>query len=663
MDRRYEPTRHRGGEAACRPERGERTARERRDRADACAPRAVVASPSRPRATSDGGWTDLGPGRRGEDGARGVALPALLAMPRCFFMAAGRVLGWVLGPRARRLLAATPVLCCGRSLLLSARFEVVACACMDGWWQVYYEKRKRRQEEKAASTASASAGSKKERKGSINNGAHFPLSLRRLSPPPPHTSPLPNTYALSPCPSPTPLSRRRRFFAGYDDEHYDYIVKSGELFNDRYEVSTVIGKGSFGQVVKAYDNQRGDSVAIKIIKSKKPFLQQAKTEIELLQFLNQKDPTDTACIVRLQEHFMFRGHQCLVFEMLSYNLYDLLRHTTFKGVSLNLIRKFGKQILKALCFLALRDVSVIHCDLKPENILLRHPKRSAIKLIDFGSSCRDGQTVYSYIQSRFYRSPEVLLGCPYSTAIDMWSLGCILVEMHTGEPIFSGQDEADQIVKIYELLGPPPTHMIQQGTKGLKHFRRQEQGLGYTLREPPRSLKQRSLNDVLGVETGGPDGRRLNEPVRRRTRPRSHVWRRGRAAQRTVADIRLVRARVLAIAGSFGHRLPEAQGFDHEDALVRPERAHHALSGHLPLLLRPARVRRGTDGGAVGGDTRVDRRRRIGGRVESTGQRQQSTRPRLRGRGLGWASAAAGGPWPGRPRSSRVATGLRGVLL
>mmetsp|Transcript_59738 Transcript_59738/g.118676 ORF Transcript_59738/g.118676 Transcript_59738/m.118676 type:complete len:449 (-) Transcript_59738:587-1933(-) len=302
------------------------------------------------------------------------------------------------------------------------------------------------------------------------------------------------------------------FFAGWDDEHYDYIVKSGELFNDRYEVSTVIGKGSFGQVVKAYDNQRGESVAIKIIKSKKPFLQQAKTEIELLQFLNQKDPTDTACIVRLQEHFMFRGHQCLVFEMLSYNLYDLLRHTTFKGVSLNLIRKFGKQILKALCFLALRDVSVIHCDLKPENILLRHPKRSAIKLIDFGSSCRDGQTVYSYIQSRFYRSPEVLLGCPYSTAIDMWSLGCILVEMHTGEPIFSGQDEADQIVKIYELLGPPPAHMIQQGTKGLKHFRRAAEGPTYQLREAPRSLKHRSLNEVLGVETGGPDGRRLNEP-------------------------------------------------------------------------------------------------------------------------------------------------------
>jgi len=153
--------------------------------------------------------------------------------------------------------------------------------------------------------------------------------------------------------------------SGWDDENYDYVVKNGELFNDRYTVSTVIGKGSFGQVVKALDNTTQEWVAIKIIKSKKPFLQQAKTEIELLQFLNEKDLSDTACIVRLLEHFMFRGHQCLVFEMLSYNLYDLLRHTSFKGVSLNLIRKFGKRILKALCFLALRDVSVIHAASNP----------------------------------------------------------------------------------------------------------------------------------------------------------------------------------------------------------------------------------------------------------------------------------------------------------
>jgi dual specificity tyrosine-phosphorylation-regulated kinase 1 len=124
----------------------------------------------------------------------------------------------------------------------------------------------------------------------------------------------------------------------------------------------------------------------------------------------------------LKAHFVHRDHMCLVFELLSYNLYDLLRLTKFRGVSLNLIRKFGKQIITSLLVLA--ESNIIHCDLKPENILLRHPKRSAIKVIDFGSSCRDSRTVYTYIQSRYYRAPEVILGTRYSVAIDMWSLGC-----------------------------------------------------------------------------------------------------------------------------------------------------------------------------------------------------------------------------------------------
>lgn len=159
--------------------------------------------------------------------------------------------------------------------------------------------------------------------------------------------------------------------------------------------------------------------------------------------------------VRLLTHFMYRNHQCLVFEMLSLNLYELLKNTQFGGVSLNLIRKFAKQVLKALSFLARRDVDIIHCDLKPENILLRHPKKSGVKVIDFGSSCRSNKRMYSYIQSRFYRSPEVMLGLPYSVAIDMWSLGCILAEMHTGEPLFSGSDQFDQMQKIVKVsFGP-----------------------------------------------------------------------------------------------------------------------------------------------------------------------------------------------------------------
>lgn len=158
--------------------------------------------------------------------------------------------------------------------------------------------------------------------------------------------------------------------------------------------------------------------------------------------------------------------------MLSYNLYDLLRNTQFRGVSLNLTRKLARQILIALDFLSSPGLLIIHCDLKPENILLRNPKRSAVKLIDFGSSCYVGERIYQYIQSRFYRSPEVLFGIPYTAAIDMWSLGCILVELHTGTPLFGGQDEEDQVLRICEVLGMPPPHILEKGTKIKRFFMR-----------------------------------------------------------------------------------------------------------------------------------------------------------------------------------------------
>ncbi|MGH0188589.1 UNVERIFIED_CONTAM: hypothetical protein FKN15_030536 [Acipenser sinensis] len=270
---------------------------------------------------------------------------------------------------------------------------------------------------------------------------------------------------------------RKVYNDGYDDDNYDYIVKNGEKWLDRYEIDSLIGKGSFGQVVKAYDHHEQEWVAIKIIKNKKAFLNQAQIELRLLELMNKHDTEMKYYIVHLKRHFMFRNHLCLVFELLSYNLYDLLRNTNFRGVSLNLTRKFAQQLCTALLFLATPELSIIHCDLKPENILLCNPKRSAIKIVDFGSSCQLGQRIYQYIQSRFYRSPEVLLGMPYDLAIDMWSLGCILVEMHTGEPLFSGSNEVDQMNKIVEVLGVPPSHMLDQAPKARKYFDKLTEGL------------------------------------------------------------------------------------------------------------------------------------------------------------------------------------------
>eukprot|EP00794_Sanderia_malayensis_P010866 gene10866-12021_t len=310
---------------------------------------------------------------------------------------------------------------------------------------------------------------------------------------------------------------RRLYNDGFDDENHDYIIRSGERFMDRYEIDTLVGKGSFGQVVKAYDYKEKEEVAIKIIKNKKPFLNQAQIEVQLLEMMNSHDPDAKFYIVRLKNQFMWRNHLCLVFELLSYNLYDLLRNTNFRGVSLNLTRKFAQQLCTALCFLSAPELQIIHCDLKPENVLLCNPKRSAIKIVDFGSSCQLGQTLYQYIQSRFYRSPEVLLGLPYDMAIDMWSLGCILVEMHTGEPLFSGSNEVDQVNRIVEVLGIPPSHLLDKAPKTRRYFEKMPDGT-YAMRRYKDNRKQyvtpgtRRLHDILGCETGGPQGRRKNEP-------------------------------------------------------------------------------------------------------------------------------------------------------
>ncbi|XP_030382353.1 serine/threonine-protein kinase minibrain isoform X1 [Scaptodrosophila lebanonensis] len=310
---------------------------------------------------------------------------------------------------------------------------------------------------------------------------------------------------------------RKLYNDGYDDDNHDYIIKNGEKFLDRYEIDSLIGKGSFGQVVKAYDHEEQCHVAIKIIKNKKPFLNQAQIEVKLLEMMNRADAENKYYIVKLKRHFMWRNHLCLVFELLSYNLYDLLRNTNFRGVSLNLTRKFAQQLCTALLFLSTPELNIIHCDLKPENILLCNPKRSAIKIVDFGSSCQLGQRIYQYIQSRFYRSPEVLLGIQYDLAIDMWSLGCILVEMHTGEPLFSGCNEVDQMNKIVEVLGMPPKYLLDQAHKTRKFFDKIVTDGTYVLKKNQNGRKykppgSRKLHDILGVETGGPGGRRLDEP-------------------------------------------------------------------------------------------------------------------------------------------------------
>ncbi|KAI5966221.1 YAK1 [Candida pseudojiufengensis] len=263
-----------------------------------------------------------------------------------------------------------------------------------------------------------------------------------------------------------------KFNNGFDNEESDYILYVNDILGSeegrKYMVLDLLGSGTFGQVVKCQNLTNQTVCAVKVIKSKPAYMNQSLTEVRLLEFLNKN--SDGKNFIRLLDTFMHKEHLCLVFELLASNLYELIKQNQFQGLNMKLVKLLTKQLLEAL--VELKNFQMIHCDLKPENILLCQPDKPNIKVIDFGSACFTRQTIYTYIQSRFYRSPEVILGLPYTESIDMWSFGCIVGEFFLGLPMFPGTSEYNQIWKIVDMLGPPPRHMIEVGRNASNFFKK-----------------------------------------------------------------------------------------------------------------------------------------------------------------------------------------------
>lgn len=263
-----------------------------------------------------------------------------------------------------------------------------------------------------------------------------------------------------------------KFNNGYDNEDSDYILYVNDMLGTeegrKYMVLDLLGLGTFGQVVKCQNLSNQSVCAVKVIKSKPAYLNQSLTEKRILEFLNAN--SDGTHFIRLLDTFMHKEHLCLVFELLASNLYELIKQNQFQGLNIKLVKLFTKQLLEAMA--QLKGFQMIHCDLKPENILLCHADKPDIKVIDFGSACFTKQTIYTYIQSRFYRLPEIILGLPYTESIDMWLVGCIVGELFLGLPMFPGTSEYNQIWKIVDMLGMPPRHMIEVGRNSLNFFKK-----------------------------------------------------------------------------------------------------------------------------------------------------------------------------------------------
>ena len=235
------------------------------------------------------------------------------------------------------------------------------------------------------------------------------------------------------------------------------------LVAGRYRLVGYLGSAAFSKAMRAEDLETGELVCLKIIKNDKDFFDQSLDEIKILQILQHVSPH---VLLDLKNFFYWKEHLIIVTEVLLDNLYEWSTSCRKKGdnyFTLCRIQSIAKQLLQTLEFV--HGQNIIHCDIKPENILFSSYSRCEVKLIDFGSACFQTDKPSTYVQSRSYRAPEVVLGClPYSTKIDMWSLGCVLAELWTGHVLFQNDSTHSLLARILGIIGPKfPPHMMQSG--------------------------------------------------------------------------------------------------------------------------------------------------------------------------------------------------------
>uniref|UniRef100_A0A3P8V8K1 Cyclin dependent kinase like 5 n=1 Tax=Cynoglossus semilaevis TaxID=244447 RepID=A0A3P8V8K1_CYNSE len=210
-------------------------------------------------------------------------------------------------------------------------------------------------------------------------------------------------------------------------------------------------------------------------------------ELKMLRTLKQEN------IVELKEAFRRRGKLYLVFEYVEKNMLELLEEKP-NGVCTEMARSYIYQLIKAIHWCHKHDI--VHRDIKPENLLISCD--DVLKLCDFGfarnlSEGTDANYT-EYVATRWYRSPELLLGAPYGKAVDMWSVGCILGELSDGQPLFPGESEIDQLFTIQKVLGPLPPEQMK-----LFYNNPRFHGLRFPVVNHPQTLERR----YVGILGGG----------------------------------------------------------------------------------------------------------------------------------------------------------------
>ncbi|RNE95019.1 putative protein kinase, partial [Trypanosoma conorhini] len=232
----------------------------------------------------------------------------------------------------------------------------------------------------------------------------------------------------------------------------------------RYVPQEVLGTGTYGRVLRCSDTHTGKQVAVKVAQRDVAYRRSALNEIRVLRLLSHSEDT-----LKMLDFFEDEGHLCIVSELLRTDLYEVLRKNGFKPLPLESVRIAGERVLRALA--ELHKLGYMHCDIKPANVMLGYSNAddnnvtdcTKACLIDFGAVRQFHENTYYDVQSLWYRAPEVILGVPYTVHIDSWSVGCLLFELYTGKPLFSGENPREQMVSIMCTLGMPSMEALSGG--------------------------------------------------------------------------------------------------------------------------------------------------------------------------------------------------------
>jgi serine/threonine protein kinase len=265
----------------------------------------------------------------------------------------------------------------------------------------------------------------------------------------------------------------------WDNVSGELILAEGDVIQLRncppFRVCGYLGAGTNGNVFLVRDDNSRE-FAMKISRSHPLDLTLAARECKLVNELQRLTTIDEhATFAHFVAAAAYRGHTCAVFELLLQDLYshlgdNIMPTGEIHGLPLAEIQRIAIQLFTALQ--AFKRVKLVHGDLKPENVMIAHSAGPTIKVIDFGNARFLPVRPGSCTQSLYYRAPEAILRCDDGFPIDVWSVGCIIMELFAGTPIFPGQNEMEMLQLMHKFLGNFPGELYDKAPRKKDFFKK-----------------------------------------------------------------------------------------------------------------------------------------------------------------------------------------------